>query len=82
MQNVALPLAPAPEWDSDYRSGPLADLLNRMTDDEFFAFCQTNSHLNFERRADGSVSVINSFDETLSGEDVLPGFGLPLAALR
>ena len=33
-------------------------------------------------RADGSVSVVKSFDETLSGEDVLPGFTLNLAALR
>lgn len=33
-------------------------------------------------RADGSVSVVKSFDETLSGEDVLPGFALPLAILR
>ncbi|OGX81891.1 hypothetical protein BEN49_14750 [Hymenobacter coccineus] len=33
-------------------------------------------------RADGSVSVVKSFDETLSGEDVLPGFQFALAALR
>ena len=33
-------------------------------------------------RADGSVSVVKSFDETLNGEDVLPGFALNLAALR
>lgn len=33
-------------------------------------------------RADGSVSVVKSFDETLDGEDVLPGFTLPLSALR
>ncbi|MFC6222502.1 Uma2 family endonuclease [Hymenobacter artigasi] len=33
-------------------------------------------------RADGSVSVVKSFDETLSGEDVLPGFAFALATLR
>ena len=33
-------------------------------------------------RADGSVSVTKSFDESLSGEDVLPGFSLALATLR
>ena len=33
-------------------------------------------------RADGSVSVAKNFAETLSGEDVLPGFLLPLNTLR
>ncbi len=33
-------------------------------------------------RADGSVSVTKSFDETLTGEDVLPGFAFALALLR
>ena len=33
-------------------------------------------------RADGSVSVVKSFDETLSGEDVLPGFEFKLSTLR
>ncbi|AMR29767.1 hypothetical protein A0257_13740 [Hymenobacter psoromatis] len=33
-------------------------------------------------RADGSVSVTKSFDETLSGEDVLPGFSFVLSLLR
>ena len=33
-------------------------------------------------RADGSVSVVKSFDETLSGEDVLPGFSFTLSLLR
>jgi Uma2 family endonuclease len=33
-------------------------------------------------RADGSVSVVKSFEETLSGEDVLPGFSLALSLLR
>ena len=33
-------------------------------------------------RADGTVSVAKSFDETLSGEDVLPGFVFSLNTLR
>lgn len=33
-------------------------------------------------RPDGSVSVVKSFEETLSGEDVLPGFTFALSALR
>lgn len=33
-------------------------------------------------RPDGSVSVAKSFDETLSGEDVLPGFTFALSTLR
>ena len=33
-------------------------------------------------RADGSVSVAKTFEETLNGEDVLPGFSFPLANLR
>lgn len=33
-------------------------------------------------RTDGSVSVAKSFAETLSGEDVLPGFAFHLNALR
>ncbi len=33
-------------------------------------------------RATGEVEVINSFDTTLSGEDVLPGFEFDLRSLR
>ena len=33
-------------------------------------------------RADGSVSVAKTFADTLSGEDVLPGFTLSLSTLR
>ncbi|NEP84543.1 MAG: Uma2 family endonuclease [Okeania sp. SIO3B3] len=33
-------------------------------------------------RADGSMSVVESFDETVSGENVLPGFELVLSELR
>ena len=33
-------------------------------------------------RADGSVSVVKSFADTLSGEEVLPGFAFPLSTLR
>lgn len=33
-------------------------------------------------RADGSISVIKSFDEALSGEEVLPGFTFELSRLK
>ena len=33
-------------------------------------------------RADGSISVIKSFEEALSGEEVLPGFTFELSSLR
>ncbi|MCB9265734.1 MAG: Uma2 family endonuclease [Lewinellaceae bacterium] len=33
-------------------------------------------------RADGSISVIKSFDEALSGEEVLPGFAFALSSLK
>ncbi|MFH1319852.1 MAG: Uma2 family endonuclease [Bacteroidota bacterium] len=33
-------------------------------------------------RKDGSVDVIGSFDEKVSGEDVLPGFNLELTKLK
>lgn len=33
-------------------------------------------------RADGSVSVARSFEETLGGEDVLPGFAFKLSLLK
>lgn len=33
-------------------------------------------------RADGSVSVLHGFDQSLSGEDVLPGFSFNLVLLR
>ena len=33
-------------------------------------------------REDGGNSVVESFDETISGEDVLPGFVLELKELR
>lgn len=36
----------------------------------------------FIYRADGSVSVVKSFDEPLSGENVLPGFELNLSAFK
>jgi len=33
-------------------------------------------------RADGSISVLHGFDQTLNGEDVLPGFEFALGVLR
>lgn len=33
-------------------------------------------------RADGSISIVKSFAESLSGEEVLPGFELPLSLMK
>jgi len=59
--NVTLTAAPvlktAPAAETPARA-PLADLLNAMTEDAFFDFCQTNSHLKFERRADGIIDIL------------------------
>lgn len=40
------------------------------------------SETTYIYRADGSVSVVKTFDNTLTGEDVLPGFAFELALLR
>ncbi|RIV22595.1 hypothetical protein DYU11_16425 [Fibrisoma montanum] len=36
----------------------------------------------FIYRADGSIQINRTFDQSLSGEDVLPGFELDLTELR
>lgn len=48
---------------------------NRMTDDEFFTFCQANRHLRIEREADGQIifemptnSQTSLTNSTLNGE--------------
>ncbi|MCW3107613.1 MAG: hypothetical protein JWQ09_2119 [Segetibacter sp.] len=41
----------------------------------------TESKTAYVYRADGSVSKINSFNQTLTGEDVLPGFSFDLNTL-
>ena len=41
---------------------------DRLTDDEFYAFCQANPSLRLERAADGQIIF-----------DVLPGFGVRLS---
>lgn len=35
---------------------PIARGSDRLTDDEFYAFCQANRHLRIEREADGQIS--------------------------
>lgn len=80
--NITLPfVTPGPALEPGPQAS-LADRLNQVGEDEFYAFCQRNPESKFERRADGPVSVAKSFAETLSGEDVLPGFALPLTSLR
>lgn len=36
----------------------------------------------FLYRMDGSVGIVKSFDDPLSGENVLPGFELQLSAFK
>ncbi|AYQ35475.1 Uma2 family endonuclease [Runella sp. SP2] len=43
---------------------------------------QPSSETVFIYRADGTISKVNTFDQTLSGEDVLPNFEFPLRLLR
>jgi Uma2 family endonuclease len=40
------------------------------------------AHHVFIYRADGSIGLVKSFDERVSGESVLPGFELPLSLLK
>lgn len=49
---AALPEASAPAIS-------LADWLNHLTEDEFYAFCQRNAELKFERRADGTIEFLS-----------------------
>ena len=57
MQSVTLPFAPNQETEPGQHYA-LAERLNRMTEDEFFDFCQANSQLKFERRADGTIEYM------------------------
>lgn len=43
---------------------------------------QPSSETVFIYRADGTISKVTTFDQTLSGEDVLPHFEFPLRLLR
>ena len=52
--NITLPFVPDQEVAPGARMG-LADRLNRMTEDEFYLFCQRNAEMKFERRADGTI---------------------------
>ncbi|RZK16462.1 MAG: Uma2 family endonuclease [Hymenobacter sp.] len=42
----------------------LAEWLNRMTEDEFYLFCQRNAELKFERRADGTIEFLTMTEGT------------------
>ena len=56
-----LPLPPVlPSAESSVVPSPaisLVERLNRMTEDEFYFFCQRNAELKFERRADGTIEI-------------------------
>ena len=55
--NIILPLEPNQEAEPG-PSYPFAERLQRLTEDEFFAFCQANPLLKFERRADGTIEYM------------------------
>ncbi|WP_229725335.1 Uma2 family endonuclease [Hymenobacter baengnokdamensis] len=55
--SIILPFAPDQELEPSTHMG-MAERLQRMTEAEFFAFCQANSQLKFERLADGTISYM------------------------
>ena len=59
MTTITLTLPFAPEQETEPGDQyPFAERLNGMSEDEFFAFCQANSQLKFERRADGTITYM------------------------
>ena len=56
--NLVLPIEPNQEAEPGTQY-PFAERLQRMTEDEFFAFCQANRQLKFERRADGIITYMS-----------------------
>lgn len=54
---LTLPFAPDQELEPGTHMG-MAERLQRMTEDEFFIFCQANPQLKFERRADGTIDYM------------------------
>jgi len=56
--NLLPPVLPPVAVTSAAPAVSLADWLNRMTEDEFYLFCQRNAELKFERRADGTIEFL------------------------
>lgn len=54
---LTLPFAPDQELEPGTHMG-MAERLQRMTEDEFFIFCQANPQLKFERRSDGTIDYM------------------------
>ena len=53
------PTTPAPAAAPEIKPHTsLAEHLNRLSEDEFFAFCQHNRDQKFERRADGTIELM------------------------
>ena len=62
--NITLPfVTPGPDIEPGAQAS-LADRLNHMSEDEFYAFCQRNPESKFERRADGTIEFL-----TMTGGD-------------
>ncbi|WP_217278621.1 Uma2 family endonuclease [Hymenobacter sp. BRD67] len=55
--SIILPFDADQELEPSTHMG-MAERLQRMTEAEFFAFCQANSQLKFERLADGTISYM------------------------
>ena len=55
--NLTLPFAPNQELEPGQQY-TIAERLQRMSEDEFFAFCQANRESKFERRADGTIEYM------------------------
>ncbi|WP_266365516.1 Uma2 family endonuclease [Tellurirhabdus rosea] len=69
-------------------SDRLPDLKKKVQDDWMAAGCRLAWLIDPKAetvhifRADGSIQILRSFEQPLSGEDVLPGFTLDLGAIR
>jgi Uma2 family endonuclease len=69
--------------DSD-RLQPLQDKMNEWMENgcQLGWLIDPSNEMVYIYRADGTTATISSFDEIISGEDVLPGFEMELAELR
>lgn len=80
----------APDFIIELRSSSdsVASLRQKIQDDWMAAGCRLawlidpDEEIVYIYRADGSVQILRSFDEELTGEDVLPGLVFSMSDLR
>ena len=80
----------APDFIIELRSSSdtVTSLRQKIQDDWMAAGCRLawlidpDTETVYVYRADGSVQILKSFDEELTGEDVLPGLTFVLSDLR